>query len=120
MAKNFTVEWKGVKHVIPENEIFELADAVEDVVTIGELAEMGAKVKLTKIAAAYAAILRHVGVDVSGNEVWRYMLSDLGPKGPQARQSAILVALESLMGILTAGMPLATDGGEDAKKTTAS
>ena len=70
MSGRILIEWEGKTYTIPEDEAFAAAEAVEEVVTLDELSKM----RLTKVAKGYSALLRHCGVVVSHEVVHKKLV----------------------------------------------
>lgn len=112
-----TVEWQGKSGTINANEAFAAADAIEDSVTIYELAEMASdprKLKVGKLAAAYASLCKHAGVPVNAQEVRRELAHAMAGalQGREDTFASVVGVIEPLYQILTDGAPKAT--GEEA------
>lgn len=69
----YEINWCGRDYVIPADQILRAIAVVEQHVTLHELMEVMAKrqtVKMGTMAAAYAALLRFVGVKTTDDEVY--------------------------------------------------
>lgn len=92
------VEWQGKEHVIPSGMLLRCIAQVEDVLTLGELAEMQRKgrLKFVQLSTAFAVVLRYAGVAVSDEEVYDEFFKGTGSK--IKRQSFLVIAsLQRLM-----------------------
>lgn len=72
-----SITWKGAEYVVPPDRVLALIAAVEDVITLPELAAMGEarRPKVAKIAAGYGAWLRFAGCRVTDAEVFSSIYS---------------------------------------------
>lgn len=70
--------WKGETIIIPSDQVMRAISCVEEVLTIGEIYQMheSGKIALTKLAAAYGAVLRFGGISVKVEEVYAGMFSE--------------------------------------------
>lgn len=91
MFEATTFNWKGRDFTIPPDRIMGAIASVEDVVTLGELATMqsGTSINLSKIAKAYATVLRYAGADATWEDVYGSLFGDGNGK--------VMVALRTLM-----------------------
>jgi uncharacterized protein YerC len=115
MAKVVTIKWRGETYTLNEEEVFLAADAIEDVLTIGELSRMLSSprdIRFVKVAKCYAAMLKEAGASVTAREVHsEFMKAKNGSNGTELR----LVAMQSctmLLEILMDGAPMSKEGGE--------
>lgn len=118
--KTLTVEWGGKTGTINEREAFAAADAVEDHVTIFELAEMATnprKLRAGRLAAAYAALCRHAGVPADPQEIRRELAAELGGalRGEKNALGKVQVVIGPLYTLLTDG---ANAGGGSSEGDT--
>ena len=103
MAKVIGVEYGGKEYTINENEVFSVCDAIEDVLTLGEMAEMmqdSRKIRFAKLAAAYAALLREAGASVDAKKVhkeFRQSLTGNAVDGVAKAQEALAGLVNILM-----------------------
>lgn len=71
--ESFSFEWEGRKHVIPASSIMRAIAVVEQHVTLHEIVTMMNErktVRMVQLSAAYAALLRFVGEDVTDEQVY--------------------------------------------------
>lgn len=109
MDDQITVKWKDEEAKVSSSMAFEIADAVEQHLTVGELAVMRSypgQVKYVKLARAYAALLRVVGIRASAHEVHLEFTKALrsGKKGENRLAYAVQV-MDWLLYILMDGAP---------------
>jgi hypothetical protein len=112
------LEWKGKPFTLNEDEAFRAADAVEDVVTVGELAAMradGNKMRFAKLAMAYAALLREAGAQAQDREVHSMFMEALKDENSEDRTRIWLQAVDTLLMILMDGIPEAEASGGEKK-----
>ena len=103
MARVITVEYGGKEYTVNETEVFTVCDAIEDVVTLGELVGMlndPNKIRFAKLAAAYAALLREVGAPVDARTIHDDFRTALNGKGGVGKAQE---AIASIMAILMDG-----------------
>jgi len=88
------LEWQGREYRIPPRKIMGAIHAIENVITLPEMAEVAARGKISRIAAAYGAVLRYAGAQVEDLDVYYGMFGD--PNNAEAMQTA-LAALVAMM-----------------------
>lgn len=91
------IEWKGTKYTIKKNRVLGAIARIEDVVTMSELQRFWDRgtAPMAKIAMAYGAVLRYVGVNVTDDEVYEGMFSK--EKGSSENVVASVAALVEMM-----------------------
>ena len=104
----------GKEYTINEDEVFLTCDAIEDVITLGEMAQMmqdTSKIKFAKLAAAYAALLREAGANVTAKQMHAEFRKALGG---EAKDGVIKAqeALAQLINILMDGADTPTGDKE--------
>ncbi len=110
MPKVIGVEYGGKEYTINENEVFTVCDAIEDVITLGELAVMmqdSRKIRFAKLAEAYAALLREVGAPVDARKVHKDFRNALTGD----TKSGVTMAQEAMAGLINILM----DGAEPSE-----
>lgn len=110
------VEYKGKEYTINEDEVFLVCDAIEAEMTLGEMAHMmqdTSKIRFAQLAAAYAALLREVGVSVTQKQVHKEFRDSLSGDAKDGVKNALL-AISSLMQILMDGSP-SSEGDKEQK-----
>jgi hypothetical protein len=117
MKSNLKIEWAGKEYTILASEAFEVADLVEDVITISEIPELAAKPKLTTIAKVYGIMLRFAGAEVTNEEIRLAILSQM--KSGQAEKAIADQAITALLEILFDGAPVDDVEDEPPKKVSA-
>ena len=133
MAQKIVIEWQGEKYVIPENEVFEAVEKLEEVVTFGQLDHLARNLATAKIARAMSVLLDHAGAsDCSPGEVRKWMtdsikemLSDAVKTGKspdaEAVKKAMFAEVVSLLGsVLMDGAPEVEEDDSEPKKTSPS
>ena len=104
MVKKLEIEWQGEAFTIPEDQWFELAEAVEEVITLIDIHEITIRPKLTKIARAYSIMINFAGGSATPAEVHHDMMRELGEskKSGKARKliaaNAIMVLSQLILG----------------------
>jgi len=117
MKSNLKIEWAGKEYTILASEAFEVADLVEDVITISEIPELAAKPKLTTIAKVYGIMLRFAGAEVTNEEIRFAILNQM--KSGQAEKAIADQAITALLEILFDGAPVDDVEDEPPKKVNA-
>ena len=133
MAQKIVIEWQGEKYVIPENEVFEAVEKLEEVVTFGQLDHLARNLATAKIARAMSVLLDHAGADnCSPSEVRQWMtesikamLAEAVKTGqapdPDAVKKAVFAEVVSLLGsVLMDGAPEVEEDDPAPKKTSPS
>lgn len=122
---NITLSFKGETFTIPETRAFEAGAAVEEVVTLAEMAQWGTAPKFFKLARAFGALLRFAGARVSDTEVKAEIDAsimravDAGLQPGEANEMFAVSAMSQLQAVLFTGAP--EEGGTSAPgKTSAS
>lgn len=103
--KVITLEYAGKEYTINEDEVFLACDAVEDVLTLGEMAEMmqdARRIKFSKLADAYAALLQEAGASVNRKQIHKQFRAALS-KGADGGLMAAREALAQLINVLMDG-----------------
>lgn len=98
MAGSFddvTLTWGGVDYTIPSNKMMGAIARIEDHVTMPELQQFGQRgtIPLSRLAAAFAAVLRYAGCKVSDEDVYEAMFD-----GDQAQ--SMVQSTTTLMGMM--------------------
>jgi hypothetical protein len=112
MSKIISVEYDGKEYTINENEVFSVCDAIEDVLTLGEMAEMmkdSRKIRFARLAAAYAVLLREVGAPVDTKKIHSEFRSALTSDA----RNGVIKAQEALAGLINILMDGADPSEED-------
>jgi len=94
---DWTLEWEEKQYTIPANRILGAIGTAEEFITLPELAaaaETG-KIKFSKVACAYGAVLRYAGARVTDEDVYGGMFR----VGDNKKQS-VIVALQGLLGLM--------------------
>lgn len=106
------VEFKGVVYEIPDSRAFEAGEAVEDIVTLPEIAAWGENPKFFKLSRCFGALLRFAGCKVSDKEVHSEMMAQVKRAGDGGEELLAAQAVSALVAVLMDGAP--EDDGEDA------
>lgn len=107
---NINLSFKGETYTIRDDQAFEAAEAVEDVMTIPEIVAMQAAPKFTKIARCFGAMLRFAGVKVSDREVHQEMMREISAMEgdadvSEAKELLAAQAIAALLSVLMDGAP---------------
>lgn len=101
--REIKVTWGETEYAITENMAFEMADAIEDHVTVFELSDMlrdMKKVRLNKLARAYAAMLNELGAKTTARDVKASLVAGL-----KAGDGEWVGVVTALIAILFDGVP---------------
>lgn len=109
MRSNLTIQWQGKDYTILASDAFDVADQIEDVITISEIPSLAAKPKLTTIAKVYGIMLRYAGAKVRDDEIRSAILREM--KSGQTENMMADGVILALLEILFDG---ATNDDEDA------
>lgn len=101
--EDIELTWKGTKYVVPSQHVMRAIARIEDHITLKELMEglSNNAPKFSKIASAYASVLRFSGCPVEDQEVYEGMLCGADEKSDQG----ISVIAQALTGLLNMMMP---------------
>lgn len=119
--QRITLSWKGKDFVIRESEAFEAGEAVEEIVTLAELASYAERPKFRKLARCYGALLRFAGASVTDAEIHSAMMDEIKAMEDTGQDVRLLAAdaVSTLMHVLMDGAPAdAADEGAPKKKTS--
>ena len=106
--KKLEITWKGETVTLKEDDVFIVADAIEQVVTLGELVAMnadGSAIRFTVLAKAWAAMLSELGIKVTAREVHREFMAAVRNAEPQEKMQLAGEALSWLVVVLMDGAP---------------
>lgn len=125
--KTIKLEWKGDTYVIPENEVFEAVDEMEEHITLATIAQDAQALRMGRLSKAFSVLLKHAGApDCEPAEVRRWMsasikkmLAKTTETGRQPSQTEVQeiffgAVVKELSDILMDGAP-EPDGGEEEK-----
>jgi len=120
---NITLSFKGTDYKILENSAFEVAEEVEEIVTLAELAKMQTNPKFVKIAKCLGVMLRFAGAKVSDKDVHSEIIREIAGLSEEdagaAKDMLAAQAIGSLMAVLMDGAPI-DDEAPAPEKTKAS
>lgn len=114
--KRIDIEWKGEAYTISESQAFELGERIEEIVTLGELAEMASRPKFRKLAKCYAEIINFAGGRVTAAEIHSEMMDQIKAQNQDASALLAAEAIGTLIEILMDGAPQ-EEAGDEGKKT---
>lgn len=94
--EDIRLNWQGVDYVVPSNKVMGAIARIEDVITLTEIYEASQhrSVKFSRVASAYAAVLRYAGATVTDEEVYAGMFAG------QSAAAAVRDALTGLLGMM--------------------
>lgn len=109
--------WNGETATLNDEMAFLAADAVEQVVTFGELVQMRSqpgKIRFVMLAKAYSALLTEAGIPVTPRAVHKEFMAAVhaGDKVHE-RLSVALEAIDWLLVVLMDGAPQSEDSEGD-------
>lgn len=76
--EDITIKWDGREHTIPSEKVMRAIGLIEEHLTmkeIGEAVHSSGGIAFTKVAAAYGAILRFAGADITDEQVYAGLFS---------------------------------------------
>lgn len=121
--EDVTLSWRGEDYIVPADQQLMLIAKIEDALA-GESGEQALSVLMrsqgpphARMAMAFGAALRHAGANVSDNDVYLSMQSDLS-KGKADRIAAIQMATVALISIVSPPMGSALRAGIQKKSPT--
>lgn len=121
--KSISLTFRGQTFTVPETRAFDLGAAVEEVVTLAEIATWGRHPRYFKIARAFGVMLRFAGCKVSDAEVKAEIDASITAAvergdGPEDAVGEIFAvqAVQQLQEVLFDGAP--TTGGDAAPEKT--
>lgn len=98
--KSIKLEWKGDVYVIPENEVFEAVDEMEEHVTLATIAQDAQALRMGRLAKAFSVLLKHAGApDCEPAEVRRWMSESVKKMLAKTTQSGEQPSQEEVQGI---------------------
>lgn len=120
--KAIRLTFKDQEYLIPADRAFRAGAAVEDVVSLAEIASWGARPRFFKISEAYGTLLRFAGADVTDEEVHSEMMDGLSRAASAgvAQEIPAAMAINALMACLMGGAPVPQAEGDTPGKPTAS
>lgn len=113
------LEWDGKTYTIAENEVFEVGELVEDIVTLVDLEAMVTSPKFYKLSRCFAVMLKHAGASVTADQIHKRIMAEMKAAGESAQAEFLAGSIASLSAILMNGAPDIEANGDDAKKKKA-
>ena len=133
MAQKIVIEWQGAKYVIPENEVFEAVEKLEEVVTFGKLDYYRQNLATAKIARGVSVLLDHAGApNCSPSDVRDWMTASIkqmlvdavktgkAPTHEEAKKAFYGEVVHLLSSVLMDGAPEVEEDDPAPKKTSPS
>ena len=117
MMQKIELTWKGEDFTIPESEVFEVGEQIEEIVTLGELSAMSSKPQFRKLSRCFSVMINHAGGTATPAEVHSMMMEQI--KAGTGRGDLATAAISTLVEILMDGAP-ERDGDEGSEKKAAS
>ena len=100
-----TLKFKGEVYTIPDDRAFEAGEAVEEIVTLPELAAWGERPRFFKLARCFGALLRFAGCKVSDRDVHDEMMGEVKSGDDGVDELLAAQAVGSLVAVLMNGAP---------------
>jgi len=90
-----TFQWAGVSYTIPANKMMGAIARIEDHVTMPELQRFGERgaVPLSRLAGAFASVLRYAGANVVHEDVYAAMFAGAEKQMEVAEAVSLLMAM---------------------------
>jgi len=110
-----TLTYAGEDFTIPATRVMGAIARIEEHVTLTELATWGsdrAKIRVTKLAAAYGSLMRYAGADVTDDDAYGYLFADA------AGLSGVVTVAQTLMVMMIPPSALAAKPVAAKKKPT--
>lgn len=121
MMAPITLAFRGQTYTIPAARAFEAGEAIERIVTLGEVGSWGNRVPFFTLARCYAAMLTLAGAEVTKEDVFAEIMAGLEATGKGAAPDLpALTAVHALVNCLMGSAPAAEPGAGDGAKTPAS
>ena len=95
--RKIEIEWRGETFFISEDRWFELAEEVEEIITLVDIHEITIRPRLTKIARAYSVMINFAGGESTPSDVHRDMLAQLGDAAKPGGQTRKIIASNAIM-----------------------
>jgi hypothetical protein len=123
MAQGVSFKWGGITYRIPDSEVFQAAERMENILPLSKVQAFAAAPNVATLARLFAAMIEQAGGRVDPRDIRRRLLADAAGGGEDAGALAreIQSAQGAILGILMDGAPIDlpdAEEGEDAKKTT--
>jgi hypothetical protein len=112
-----TITWAGADYKIEPEKVMGAIATVEQVVTLSELAEMvqSGRIAFSKIATAFASVLRYAGAKVTNEDVYAGMFGE--DKSSAMQNLSLLLAMMVPPQAINAGkVQAAPTGGKNSSK----
>ena len=116
--KKIELSWMDEDFVIPEKEVFEVGEQIEEIVTLGQLSAMANNPRFHKLARCYSLMINHAGGNATPEKVYAVMMAQI--KTGSEKQLVAAAAINTLAEILMDGAPESDDDGDDEKKAVSS
>ena len=110
--EEITLGWDGKQYKIPANRVMAAIGVVEKHVTLGELAKWQAdpeKLRLTQLTAAYGAIIRFAGANVTDEQVYGGIFMAGG-------QAQVVSAIQAMLMMMIPPSALTSKKDDEKKK----
>jgi hypothetical protein len=109
--QDVTFTWKGEEYRVEAREVLPLIARVEEVITLGELADASStgKVPIAKLSKAFAVALRYAGAKVTDEEMYAGMFAG-------GNMVAVRMAIMALLGMMIPPEYLQDRSSDSGKK----
>jgi hypothetical protein len=116
--QSIKIKWNDQEVTLTEDMAFQVTDAVEDVITFGQLVRMRSdshNIRFAKLAKAYAAMLGAVGIKATAAEVYKAFAAQLRGDGGENGLDRVGYAVEVLDWLIITMLDGAPQGDGDAE-----
>lgn len=95
-----TLDWKGQTYVIPEKDVFEAVDEMENHVTLGSLTTDAQTLRMGRLSKAFSVLLEHAGApDCSPAEVRSWMAASIRQIFDKAAKTGKMASQEEVQSV---------------------
>jgi hypothetical protein len=111
------IKWNGREVTLTDDMAFQITDAVEDVMTFGQLVRMRSdshNIKFAKLAKAYSAMLGAVGIKATDAEVYKAFAAQLRGDNGETGVDRVEYAVQVLDWLIVTMLDGAPQGDGDA------
>lgn len=114
------IDWQGKSYTIKEDEAFEVAERIEDIMPLSELSRPE-RLNTRRLARCFAEMINFAGGRVTGAEVHAEFMAGLKDATKQDKENVLAEAVLTLVAVLMDGMPeIEGDSGGEKKGNASS
>jgi len=116
--KKIAIDWAGESYAIPEKDVFELGEQIEDIVSLSDLSKLAESPNFRRIARCYSVMINFAGGNVTPAEIHTAMMDQLKGASDDDRLQVVTAAISTLLELLMDGAPndLLEGGSEGSGK----